>query len=371
MALTGKKVQRDGWQHQADCLALTYTAVGTTAVTAIGQALRQPSLQAGPRHPRKRTLELETSKTAELDRQGARETAAEWICNARRETLVARAARLADEKIAKLESDLGAAREQIAQLENEKHSLQSSVDLTVSENSRLSHRVRESDDARNRASSQLEQMKTALTSIEAERNWLAAAANESRCKLEHMAGALATTEAERVKLSFAVDEACSKLEQMKAALATAKAERITLSFAVDEVNEKRRTETNTLNTQLRAMSERAVTAERRLTEARQKLLARAAENCSLERRFVNATSAQDAAYKELEPLKKALQIKERQFQDLDQSRSELIEITITLLRAFKKRRSALADAEQRIKMLAELFAQLEVNKARRREHRSL
>jgi chromosome segregation ATPase len=354
MALTGKKAPRDGWRHQAERFAHTHTAVATAVMAATEQARRRPLSKPVscdfPTHGAECERGLETSKTepaneieptrvelAELEQQVARETAATWILNARRDTLAARAARAAEKRIAELEGDLGSEREQLVLLENENHSLQSSLELTVSENSRLSCRLTESDAAGDRARSQLEQMKTTLTSVEAERNRLAAAGHEARSQLEQTTAALVMMEAERIKLSFAVNEARSKLEQMKEALATAKAERITLSFAVDEVNKKRQTEANTLNTRLGAMSERAVTAEKLLAKAQQRLLARTAENCSVERKFADATVARDAAHKKLELLQNSLQMKERQVQELERSRSELTEVTTTLLKAFKKR----------------------------------
>jgi hypothetical protein len=357
MALTGKKAPRDGWRHQAERLADTHTAVATAVMAATEQARRRPLLKPAscdfPTRGAEYERGLETSKTepaneieptrvelAELEQQVARETAATWILNARRDTLAARAARAAaaEKRIAELEGDLGSARERLVLLENENHSLQSSLELMVGENSRLSCRLTESDAAGDRARSQLEHMKPTLTSVEAERNRLAAAAgHEARSKLEQTTAALITTEAERIKLSFAVNEARSKLEQMKEALATAKAERITLSFAVDEVNKKRQTEANTLNTRLGAMSERAVTAEKLLAKAQQRLLGRTAENCSVERKFADATVARDAAHKKLGLLQNSLQMKERQVQELERSRSELLEVTTTLLKAFKKR----------------------------------
>jgi len=382
MALTGKKAQRDGWQHQAERLAVTHTAVATAAIAATEQARRRPLLRPVSSHLRTWTAEpehgLETSKTelananeleptraelAELEQQTARETAAEWILNARRETLAARAARAAaaDKRIAELEGDLGSARERLDLRENENQSLQSSLDLIVSENSRLSGRLTESEAAGNRARSELEQIKTTLASVEAECKKLAAAGEEARSKLQQTKAALATADAERKKLAAAGDEARSKLERMRVALATAEGERNKLTFAVDEANEKRRTETNTLNSRLGATSERAITAEKLLVEVRQRLLARTAENCSVERKFADATVARDAAHRKLQVLQKSLQVEERQVQELGRSRAELIEITTTLLKAFKTRNKALARAEQRIQLLAELFAQLDAD----------
>jgi IS5 family transposase len=75
-----------------------------------------------------------------------------------------------------------------------------------------------------------------------------------------------------------------------------------------------------------------------LEGARQRLLARTAENCSIERKFADATVARDAAHKKLEALQNLLQVSERKVQELAVSRSELMEVTTALLEAFKKSR---------------------------------
>jgi chromosome segregation ATPase len=147
---------------------------------------------------------------------------------------------------------------------------------------------------------------------------------------------------------------------MKAVLAIAKAQCITLSSAVDEASEKRQIETNALNNRLAAISERAVTAEKLLAQTQQRLLARTAENCSVERKLAEAAVTHDAAHKKLELVRNSLQAKERQAQELERSRSELIEVATTLLNVFKKRNESLARAEQRIKWLAGL-SQLEAD----------
>ena len=406
MALPLKNV-RDGWQHQAKRLVLNHTAVAATVAAATEQVRRRPLLRAVPNYSQLSAARPETTQTksaneggaecavfAQPEQQAAREAAAEWIRNARRETLAARAVRAAaaDKRIGDLEADLELARERIAFLENENHSLQSSLDITAKENSRQSDRLQLSDAANDRARSQLEQtqailasteverdklasagndararleqMQVALTATEAERDKLASAGNEARARLQQTqvaltatkaerdklasAGnqararlqqaqaALAATEAERARLCFAVNEARAELEQTRTTLAATKANRITLSFAVEEANEKRRIETDTVNARLLAMTERAITAEKLLEQARQRLLARTAENCSIERKFADVTVARGAAHRKVEALQNLLRVSERKVQELAVSRSELIEVTTTLLRALKK-----------------------------------
>lgn len=70
-----------------------------------------------------------------------------WLVRGPRETLAARAARaaIADKRATELENELSLARERLILEENEKHSLQVSLDLTISECSRLSSRLVESE----------------------------------------------------------------------------------------------------------------------------------------------------------------------------------------------------------------------------------
>jgi hypothetical protein len=168
MALTGRKVQRGGWQQQAERLALNHTAVPTTTMAATEQALHRTisnsascdrrtggtefqhrlearifefELELGPEpnSPRPRFVDQE--------QRVARPAAAAWLLNGRRETLAARAARTAsaDKRVAELENELGLSRERLILEENENCSLQLSLDLTTSENSRLSSQLAENE----------------------------------------------------------------------------------------------------------------------------------------------------------------------------------------------------------------------------------
>jgi hypothetical protein len=162
MALTGRNAQRGGWQHQADRLALTHTAVATTAIAAAEQACHRPASNPVLCHFRTGGAEfqqsLETSITELADEPGspctklvgreqqvAKETAAAWLLNGRRETLAARAARTstAQKRVTELEHELTLAHERLALQEIENQSLQMSLELTTSENSHISTRLEE------------------------------------------------------------------------------------------------------------------------------------------------------------------------------------------------------------------------------------
>jgi hypothetical protein len=164
MALIGRKVQRGGWQQQAERLALNHTAVPTTMMAAGEQALHQTTSNSASSGLRTGAMEfqhkLEASiyelvpesgspRTTFVDQElrAARPAAAAWLLNGRRETLAARAARAAsaDKRVTELEDELGLAHERLILEENENYSLQLSLDLTISENSRLSSQLAESE----------------------------------------------------------------------------------------------------------------------------------------------------------------------------------------------------------------------------------
>ena len=194
MGLTEEKT-RDGWQRQAERLAVSHTSVATKVVTATEQVRRRPLLRAvssgsSPAAEARTGRGPASAEFADPDQQAAREAAADWIVNARRQTLAARAARDAstDKRIADLEGELALARERIAFLENETHSLQSSLDLTARENARLSVCLKESNAVGYRARSQLEQTTAALASKEAERDRMASAGRRSSCQIGAGAG---------------------------------------------------------------------------------------------------------------------------------------------------------------------------------------
>jgi DNA repair exonuclease SbcCD ATPase subunit len=175
MALTDRKARRGGWQHQAERLALTHTAV---IATAAEQARHRAASNPVSCHLRTHGTEFQggfEASTTELahepdlprprfvglEQHAARETTAAWLPNGRRETLAARAARTAtaEKRATELEDELALARERLALQENENQSLQMSLDLTTSENSHISTQLAECE----RQIEVLEQLHAKLT----------------------------------------------------------------------------------------------------------------------------------------------------------------------------------------------------------------
>jgi hypothetical protein len=91
--------------------------------------------------------------------------------NERRESLAVQA-EATDRRIAELEAKLELARENLAILENQNLSLQTSLDLIADENLRLSRHFNESDPMVDK-SSLIERIKIVLRAAQAERNMLA------------------------------------------------------------------------------------------------------------------------------------------------------------------------------------------------------
>ncbi len=346
MASAGITLQRDGWHNQAERLALNHRAVGIAVIVATDQAQRRPRLSPSTLNVQAFTTGsedgLETGgndskptrrRLAKFNQQVTRETTAARIPNEDVKTL---AAQLADKWFAELKCELDSTREELAIRENENFSLQTSLDLTVSEKSRLFERLTEADKRVDELEDELGWARERLVFLE----------NESRSLQTSLD--LITSENSRLshrltERDTAFSKVGSQLGQIEKALAA----------AVDETREKRQAKTNTLNTLLEAMSSRAVAAKRLLAEVQQCLLANIEDSSAAER------TAADAAYKKRELLQNSLRTKERRVQELEQSHSKLVAGTSTLLKTFKARDMALANAEGRIKLLTERIVQLD------------
>jgi chromosome segregation ATPase len=394
MALAGKAAQRDGWGYGAEHLALTHTAAGVAAFAVARQARRwqasdRPDYHAPDAEPDRDPNQLDPRATngPEVERRTTEETLI-----ARNNTLTA--LRLAAKKqIAELESELGAAREELVRRDNENRSLQTSLDLIASEDARLGARLAENVAAVDQGRSDVEQTKAALAVAQAERD-------EMRFQLERMKAAAAAAEAERDTLASAIDEAkrtrdaeaaalnpylnvmssrvaaaerlledtrrslaaktaensslvhensrlsrgiaegdaaveaaYSQHEHMKTLLGAAIAERDKLTTAFANANDSRQTEVDNLKSRLDAMSSRVATAETLFAGARQSLL------------------------EKLEWLQDTLRAKICQVNELKQSHAKLIEDTRILLKSVDARDRSLADANWKIRLLAELVAE--------------
>ena len=112
------------------------------------------------------------SEIANLESQLAQETANGRALSEANQILVDHA-NSADKRIVELQSEGALIREKLLLLENDKRSLQTALDQTLAETSRLSRRLTESENALTAARARLEQMDISLAATENERVTLA------------------------------------------------------------------------------------------------------------------------------------------------------------------------------------------------------
>src|SRR5262249_7397224 len=244
------------------------------------------------------------AEVANLESQLAQETANGRALSEANQILVDHSTS-ADKRIVELQSEGALMREKLLLLENDKRSLQTALDQTLAEASRLSRRLTESENA--------------LTAARA------------------------------------------RLEQMDISLAATENERVTLATARDEANERHQSEAYALNLRLEALRSRAATAEKLLSEVRQTLVARTEDIRVLERKAVEANIARNATEKVVERLTTARDVLDGKIRELEQGRASLTERSNILAETLKARETSLAHAEQKIKSLTDRIAEIEVD----------
>jgi crescentin len=203
----------------------------------------------------------------------------------------------ADKRIIESEAAANLARERLALLENEKDSLQTALDQTLTQSSRTSRRLAEIENA--------------------------------------------------------LSEARARLQQMEHSLAAAEDERKKLSAALDEANERRQSEVYALTLKLDAMRSRSIAAEKLLAEMRQSLVARTEEIRATEAKLVEAVLGRSGAEKKAEQLAAANEAHDRQNKKLEQTRLSLTDCGNVLSETVKARDSSLSHAQDKIKSLTD------------------
>jgi chromosome segregation ATPase len=183
---------------------------------------------------------------------------------------------------------------------------------------------------------------------------------ELRVARDRVQKKLDTATSENARLSRAAAEkdrvladARTRVEYLEAALAAAEAECGRLTADAAKVCDKHQAETS-----------RAITAEKLLAEARERLLARIIEIDAVRQRVAQANAVTNAAYDRQRQLEDALCLQQTQFEELERSQSKLAEATKVLLQRFRDRERAVVVAEKKIKALVERNAWLEAARDR-------
>jgi chromosome segregation ATPase len=172
MALSRTAARQNGWLNQAESLVSTHRTVAFAGITAGAKARSEALSEPVPSDfPASRTdfesgqdagsVELANNREPadrhfdEFEQQAVREVSHEQILHDQLEALAGQLA-AAQQRIAELEASLGATYEQLDLRANETCSLQTSLDLLIGENSRLSILLTESEALRITAEKQLE-----------------------------------------------------------------------------------------------------------------------------------------------------------------------------------------------------------------------
>jgi len=325
----------------------------------------QDPLNKGPRIVKRQcTEEFEAIGVRDLQAQLARQKLATREMTERIETLSVKAE--ATEQIcADLQDELDVAREEILLQQNDKYSLQASLDEQISKNVQLAQRLAQSEAAAVKLSSRLEQAKTALSAIVVARNNLVVELDAAHRTRDSEANALKMTDDERNKLVAALDRLQQKykagnnrlrmLEDERRELSMTvqkmqrryqaetenlkivKQERSKLILALRETNKKRHADIDELTSHVHDAMKRAQAAEELLGKLRQILL------------------------EKFKLLQASADTKDYEIHELEQSRMKLVDGTKFLLRIFEMRDQALVRAEERIRFLSSRIAELEAD----------
>ncbi len=311
MALTERNRQNEWPRHRAASLATKRPASGTTAVAIAAAEQARPQLrrEKATLQPAKPEFNFAPGKT-KFDLANELEEAREEITRLeRRVSQETEAARTLRERVPILTAEAEAAGARAAGLEIElaaaRDRLRGERDFEA-ENTRISKTLTEKD----------------------------AALEDARARIKFLDTALAVAEAE-----------CTR--------------RTADARAATAAREKRESESDTLNGLLEAMSARALTAEKMLADARQRLLARSVQSDAAEQRITEAKAACDEADNKNRQLQETLRWQRGQVEELEKSRLTVIAAANALLETYQNRDRALIDAEEKIKRLIERNAQLE------------
>ena len=239
--------------------------------------------------------------------------------------------------------------------------LQERADRLAAENGLLAQKLAERDSALGDARARIKFLEERLSSAaEGAAKLTESQQSELRVARDRVQKKLDTATSENARLSRAATEkdrvladARTRVEYLEAALAAAEAECGRLTADAAKARDKHQAETS-----------RAITAEKLLAEARERLLARIIEIDAVRQRVAQANAVTNAAYDRQRQLEDALCLQQTQFEELERSQSKLAEATKVLLQRFRDRERAFVVAEKKIKALVERNAWLEAARDR-------
>lgn len=228
------------------------------------------------------------------------------------------------------------------------------------ENRRLDERLTTTDKRIIAIEADFNATRQRLTMVENEKQAQQAALEKSTAEAAKLSRKLVEAEA-------AVAHAQGRLRHMEANATEINADRARLSKTLDEANEQHEHETANSRVRFETLQARASATEKLLIEAREHLLARAEEIREYERRCSEAVLERDTLQGRVTELEAERSVREAQFQEVDQSRTTLMERSASLARAFTAKEANLTQAEENIVALNRRIGELEAQTMSDRE----
>jgi len=210
---------------------------------------------------------------------------------------------IANKRTVQLEADLNNTRQKLVQSEDEKRALQSSLDKSIADSTRLSRRLAEAE--------------SSLTEVQ------------------------------------------GRLRHVEANFAEISTERERLVTTLDELTERYNNELATQQMRFEALQTRAVATDKLLLEARDQMTTQSEEARVFERRMSEAIHERDALSVRLDLMEEERAQRETERRENEQARATLLERGSALAKIYNTKESALARAEETIKSLNERIGSLE------------
>lgn len=258
---------------------------------------------------------------------------------------------LEDDK-AKLSSEIAAVRVAMATLTKQMEEEAGNVRVLSDEKRLLTQRAHTSDKQIVALEAEVAHARERLTLVQSDKDTLQAALDRKLSEASRLSRRLAESES-------ALANSRSRLRQIETNLATAESERNRLATACDEANERRQTEVYALELKLDALRSHADAAERLAAGVRQNLVTRTEELKSAEAKLSDATVARNEVEKKLAHLSAIGEGWEQHAQTLEQTVVELTERCKVLSETLAANESSLVHAKDKIKALTTQVEQIQ------------
>lgn len=253
---------------------------------------------------------------------------------------------------AELSNEVAAQRAQIGHLDRQLNSETGQRQSLAESHRLLSDQIQASDNKNVRLEADIESLREKLLLSDEEKQSLQKSLDQSIAEASRVARRLSETES-------LLTAARGKIGELDAAIGESESERSKLQRHLDETNERHQTEVSALSNRLGSLQSRATASEKLLAEVRQNLVARTEEARDWERKTAENDAARVTADRKTYQFEAANEALEDQIAELTQSRATLMERSGAMSKTVKTREAALVRAEEKIATLAERVKQLE------------